>query len=83
MRPDSSRPTAHRRGFTLVEMLVTVALLLLIMTVIVSIFQAATGAIEISRSDQELGQELRRFNETIRQDLTGATAHFTPPLNPA
>src|SRR3712207_5578589 len=82
MRPASSRPTALRRGFTLIEMLVTVALLLLIMTVIVSIFQAATGAIEISRSDQELSQELRRFDSTIRQDLEGATARFTPPLNP-
>src|SRR5262245_54413503 len=85
MRPSCRRPMTHRRGFTLVEMLVTVALLLLIMTVIVSIFQVATGAIELSQADQELSQGLRRFDQTLREDLAGATvrkAKFTPPLNP-
>ena len=46
--PDSPLATRHsplfRRGVTLVEMLVTLAILLLMMTVIVQIFQAATGA---------------------------------------
>jgi prepilin-type N-terminal cleavage/methylation domain-containing protein len=82
MSPAPSRPTTRRRGLTLVEMLVTVALLLIIMTIIVSIFQAATVAMTGAQVDQELAQVLRRFDATIRQDLDGATARFTPPVDP-
>jgi type II secretory pathway component PulJ len=67
---------------TLVEMLVTVALLLLIMTVIVSIFRSAATATSAQKTYIELENTLRRFDATIRQDLQGATARMTPPLNP-
>src|SRR5512135_205922 len=76
------RPRSPRRGVTLVEMLVTVALLVLMMTIIVSIFQVATGAVTTARTYQELDSSLRRLDTTIRRDLLGATARFTPPLNP-
>jgi prepilin-type N-terminal cleavage/methylation domain-containing protein len=71
-----------RRGVTLVEMLVTLAILLLIMTVIVQIFQAATGAMSGAQAFQELDNELRQLDATIRADLRGVTARLTPPLNP-
>ncbi len=71
-----------RRGLTLLEMLVVVALVVLIMTILVTIFQAATGAMIASRAYQELNEDLRRLDTTIRQDLDGATAKFTPPLDP-
>lgn len=82
MRTATSRPRADRRGLTLVELMVTVALMLLIMTVIVAIFRAATGAMTTASTDQELATVTRRLDTTLRQDLAGATARFTPPLNP-
>jgi type II secretory pathway component PulJ len=63
-------------------MMVTVALLLLIMTVVVQIFASATGAISASRAYQELNEGLRRLDVTIRSDLGGVTARLTPPLDP-
>ena len=82
MRYSAQRPGRSRRGLTLLEMLVTVALLILIMTIVVQIFQSATGAMTVSRVYQELDQGLRRLDSTIRQDLNGVTARLTPPLNP-
>jgi prepilin-type N-terminal cleavage/methylation domain-containing protein len=75
--PHRSRPS-RRRGLTLVEMLVVVALVVLLMTILVSIFAAATGAITVSRSLQELDQELRQLDGTFRRDLAGITADLTP-----
>lgn len=77
-----SRPKTPRRGVTLVEMLVTVALLVLMMTVIVQIFQAATGAVSAARTYQDLDSGLRQIDATIRQDLGNLTARLTPPLDP-
>lgn len=85
MRPTAteakSKPS-RRRGVTLVEMLVTVALVLLMMTIIVTIFQSAVGAMHVAQIYQDMDQVLRRLDGTIRQDLHGATARFTPPLDP-
>jgi type II secretory pathway component PulJ len=75
--------TSPSRGVTLVEMLVTVALVVIIMGIIVQIFQSATGAIHVSQTYQDLDMTLRRLDATIRQDLKGVTARFTPPLDPA
>ncbi|WP_152053270.1 PulJ/GspJ family protein [Tautonia marina] len=85
MRCPTTRPTAalHRRGLTLVELLVTIALMLLIMSVIVGVFTSATDAMTGMKKDQELASEARRLETVIQQDLRGATARFTPPLNPA
>ncbi len=90
MRPVPTRPSEsrrRRRGVTLIEMLVVVGLLVLVMTILVSIFVSATGAITVSRTYAQLGQELRRANSLLRRDLEGATARnapsrMTPPLNP-
>src|ERR1700722_6395298 len=76
------RPRFPRRGVTLVEMLVTVALLVLMMTVIVQVFQAATGAVSSSRAYQDLDSGFRQLDATIRQDLGNITARMTPPLDP-
>ncbi|WP_169980514.1 PulJ/GspJ family protein [Tautonia rosea] len=85
MRCPTTRPTAalQRRGLTLVELLVTIALMLLIMSVIVGVFTSATDAMTGMKKDQELASEARRLETVIQQDLRGATARFTPPLNPA
>ena len=84
--PDSPLATRHsplfRRGVTLVEMLVTLAILLLMMTAIVQIFQAATGALNAAQVYQELDNQLRLLDSTIRSDLGGVTCKLTPPNNP-
>ena len=67
---------------TLVEMLVTLAILLLMMTFIVQIFQAATGALNAAQVYQELDNQLRLLDSTIRSDLGGVTCKLTPPNNP-
>ena len=63
-------------------MLVVVALLVLMMTIIVQIFQAATGSVTSAKVYGELDDELRELDATIRQDLQGVTARFNPPLDP-
>ena len=63
-------------------MLVTLAILLLMMTVIVQIFQVATGALNSAQVYQELDNQLRLLDLTIRSDLGGVTARLTPPNNP-
>jgi len=67
---------------TLVEMLVTLAVLLLMMTAIVKVFQAATGSLSSAQAYQELDNQLRLLDSTIRSDLTGVTATMTPPNDP-
>ena len=63
-------------------MLVTLAILLLMMTAIVKIFQAATGALNSAQAYQELDNQLRQLDATIRSDLNGVTCKLTPPNNP-
>ena len=83
MRSNLSRSRSLRRGVTLVEMLVTVAVLVLMMTILVQIFQAATGSVTAAQAYQQLDDQLRRLDGIIRADLEGVTARFTPPLDPA
>jgi len=63
-------------------MLVTLAVLLLMMTFIVKIFQAATGSLSAAQAYQELDNQLRQLDATIRSDLGGITATMTPPNDP-
>ena len=52
------------------------------MTAIVQIFQAATGALNAAQVYQELDNQLRLLDGTIRSDLAGVTCKVTPPNNP-
>ncbi len=79
---DDVRGSTRRRGVTLVEMLVTLAVLLLMMVAIVKIFQAATGSLSAAQAYQELDNQLRLLDSTLRSDLTGVTATMTPPNDP-
>jgi prepilin-type N-terminal cleavage/methylation domain-containing protein len=84
MTKDEGRRTKdRRRGITLIEMLVTVAVLVILMTILVQIFQAATGSVSAAQAYQQLDEQLRRIDGMIRSDLEGVTARFTPPLDPA
>src|SRR5271157_169683 len=76
-----ARRATDRRGVTLIEMLVTVAILVLIMAVVAQVFQAATGAVSTAQAIQDLDGQLRRLESVMRSDLGGATARFTPAPN--
>jgi type II secretory pathway component PulJ len=77
--------SAHspRRGVTLIEMLVVVALVILMMVILVQVFQSALGAMSASKTSQELDVVLRSIDSMIRSDLAGVTARMTPPNNPS
>ncbi len=72
MNPISRTPravTQPRRGFTLVEQLVAVALVLLLMTLFAQIFATATGALSTQRGLAENDQRARRLQTTLSNDL--------------
>jgi len=77
------RRNRPRRGVTLVEMLVVVALVVLMMVILVQIFQSALGAMSVSRTTQELDVVLRSIDSMVRADLAGVTAKMTPPNDPS
>lgn len=79
--PRTTRAAAARRGLTLVEMLVVVGLLVTMMTIIASIFTAATTALNVAQVNTSLDTELRRIDGIIRQDLQGVTCRMTPGTN--
>ncbi|MCA9026845.1 MAG: prepilin-type N-terminal cleavage/methylation domain-containing protein [Planctomycetaceae bacterium] len=70
-QPSTIRPT--RQGFTLVELLVTVALLLVIMSMFASAFQIATGTLHKHRGIAENDQRARAAVSMLDGDLAKRT----------
>lgn len=66
-------PRVARRGFTLVEMLVAVTLVLLMMTMFAQIFQMATGALSQQKGIAENDQRERMLTTIFRGDLDKRT----------
>jgi len=60
-------------GFTLVEMLVSVAIVLLMMSMFAQIFQMATGSLSQQRGIAENDQKARMITTTLRGDLERRT----------
>lgn len=77
-----NRRSRARRGLTLVEMLVTVTVLVIIMSVVVRVFQIATSSVSSAQASIKIDQGLQHLDRILRADLRGATARFTPPLDP-
>ncbi len=69
-----------RAGFTLVEMLVAVALVILMMTLFASIFQLATGAMGTQRGLAENDQRSRLVLNSLRYDLNHRTMQYVLPF---
>lgn len=76
----SRRPS--RSAFTLVEMLVSVTLVLLMMTLFASIFQMATGSMAKQRGIAENDQRARTLATIIRKDLQHRTSRYMLPYYP-
>lgn len=62
-----------RLGFTLIEMLVSAALVVLIMSLFAQIFALATKSIEDQRTIGRFDQKVRVLERTLRQDLEAMT----------
>lgn len=80
-----SRPSLRRRaarGFTLVEMLVALAITLIMMGAVVTLFGVISESVSGSRSAIELSDRLRAARNQLQLDLAGATATMKPPLRP-
>ncbi len=75
-------PRPPRRGLTLVEMLVVVGLVVFLMAIVATIFQAATRALNAAQAFAQIDESLKRIELDLRTDLEGVTARMTPPLDP-
>ena len=71
-----------RAGFTLVEMLVAVTLVLLMMTMFAQIFSVATSSISKQRVISENDQKARSFSTAIRGDVAKRTFTYPFPFYP-
>ena len=72
----SESRTSLRSGFTLVEMLVSVALILLMMTMFASIFTMATDSVSTQRAIAENDQRVRSIQTVIQSDFQHRTFRY-------
>ena len=79
-RPESNQSFAS--GFTLVEMLVAVALVLLMMTMFTSIFQMATNSVSKQRVIAETDQRSRSLTTILRADFAKRSMRTCFPFLP-
>ena len=79
-RTSGKAAKARRGGFTLVEMLVSVALVVLMMTLFASIFQLATGAMSTQKGLAENDQRSRLVLNSLRNDLSRRTMKLVLPF---
>jgi prepilin-type N-terminal cleavage/methylation domain-containing protein len=70
------------RGFTLIEMLVSLTITLLMMGATVALFGVIADSVSGSRAALEMSDRLRGCRNRIQLDLQGATATMNPPLRP-
>lgn len=70
------RPLRRHSGFTLVEMLVSVALVLMLMTLFATIFQIATGSMAKQRGISEQDQRARTISTVVRKDFQHRTFRY-------
>ena len=79
-RPGQRSSSDDRRaaGFTLVEMLVSMAITLIMLFAIVQIFSMMGEGVNSGRSIIEMSGQLRQAANMLQQDLDGATAPSLP-----
>ena len=82
-RPLAPRDVFAARGFTLVEILVAMALSLVLMGMVVTVFGTVTNEIGDSRASVELADRLRAVQGLLKRDLEGVTVSMVPPIDPA
>lgn len=69
---------AYRRGITLVEMMIAIAITLVMMAAVVTIFANVSSSISNRRATVEMSTQLRQVRTVLQRDL----AHATCPAQP-
>jgi type II secretory pathway pseudopilin PulG len=77
-----SRPALHRTGFSMVELLMALALTLLMMGAVVTIFGLINTAMSDSRATVELNGRLQAAADRVQRDLDGLTLPVVPWTRP-
>src|SRR5262245_15602497 len=67
------RRTSSTGAFTLVEMLVAMAITLVMMAAVVTLFANVSGSVSKNRSITEMNGQIRQVRNVLQQDLQGAT----------
>src|SRR5262245_53461910 len=70
----------HRQGFTLTELLVSMALIIFIMTILSEAFAAALESFRLMKAAGDMQERLRSVANVLRRDLQAD--HFTPDTDP-
>lgn len=70
-----------RRGFTLIEMLISVALVLLMMVLFAEIFGLASNAMTLQQAIADGDQQVRSFTTVFRSDLQKRTFRTLVPFD--
>lgn len=70
---------AQRFGFTLVEMLVVVALTVLLMSIVAEVFVLASGTLSTLRAVSEANQKYRAIESQLRLDLVNRSVRVVQP----
>ncbi len=76
------RHSAIRRAVTLIEMLVAIAVSLIVMYAVITIFDRLNDGMNRSRATIEQAGELRNVAQRLQQDLDGRTASTLPWTGP-
>src|SRR5438128_1460460 len=71
-----TNPTRTRPGFTLVELMISMAMTVLIMTILSVCFQAAMRAMSDMRAAGDMSEQLRAVSEVMKRDFKAD--HFMP-----
>jgi prepilin-type N-terminal cleavage/methylation domain-containing protein len=69
----SRRFHAARGGFTLIEMLVAMAITLVMMAAVVTLFANVSNSVRNRRATMEMNAQIRQVRNTLQEDLQGAT----------
>lgn len=72
----------QRSGYTLIELLLAMALGLMILAAVIQMFSVMGNTINSSRSSLEMNEELCRTTALLRSDLEGLTVVADPPRAP-
>jgi prepilin-type N-terminal cleavage/methylation domain-containing protein len=71
-----------RQAFTLIEMLVALAITLIMIGAVVTLFGVVAESVSGARAGIEMADRLRAARNQLQLDLQGATATMKPPLRP-
>jgi prepilin-type N-terminal cleavage/methylation domain-containing protein len=82
LAPRPSPLAPHPSGFTLVEVIVAVVLMLILMGAVIQMFSSLGQSITDSRSVLEASERLNSAVARLQMDLKGVTVKMLPPRNP-